>query len=109
MKDGSKDTYLKFFPVVLSLVLIITLSVILNYYQPEMENEETNTELANPSAVYCLELGYRYEVRNSENGQYGVCIFPDQSECSAWSYFCGCTNDKRYCGTQYPKCDYLCG
>ena len=41
--------------------------------------------IPDPSAVYCTEQGYEFEVRtNPDGGQYGVCIFPDSSECDAW-------------------------
>jgi putative hemolysin len=46
-------------------------------------------ELANPASVYCLEQGYSLEMRTDANGQYGVCIFPDGSECEEWAFFRG--------------------
>jgi len=50
--------------------------------------DNTPKNLANPSAVYCVEQGYDYEIRSDEQGnQYGVCIFPDGSECSGWDYY----------------------
>ena len=45
--------------------------------------------LANPASVYCEEQGYVLEMRTDENGTYGVCIFPDGSECEEWAYFRG--------------------
>jgi len=47
--------------------------------------------IPNPAAVFCGECGYQYEIRTDPNGdQYGVCIFPDGSECEGWDYFCKC-------------------
>ncbi len=53
----------------------------------------------NPSAIYAKFLGYKYETRiDSGGGQYGVCIFPDNSECGAWDFF------KGKCGQKYSYC-----
>ena len=47
-------------------------------------------QLANPAAVYCSEQGYTVEIRtDAEGGQYGVCIFPDGSECDTWAFYRG--------------------
>ena len=44
----------------------------------------------NPAANYCEMMGYQYETRvDSEGNQYGVCIFPDGSECDAWDFYYG--------------------
>ena len=47
--------------------------------------------LANPSAVYCTKLGYKYEDGN--------CIFPDGTKCNAWDFFRG------KCGQKYTYCE----
>ena len=49
--------------------------------------------LPNPASVYCDGQGYILELRADEAGnQYGVCIFPDGSECEEWAFFRGeCT------------------
>ncbi|MEW6030680.1 MAG: DUF333 domain-containing protein [Chloroflexota bacterium] len=46
--------------------------------------------LANPASAYCVEQGYKSEIRTAADGsQSGVCIFPDGSECDEWAYFRG--------------------
>lgn len=51
---------------------------------------EVVSGLPNPASVYCIEGGYELEIRTGEDGgQYGVCIFPDGSECEEWAYFRG--------------------
>jgi Tol biopolymer transport system component/putative hemolysin len=50
---------------------------------------EPTTGLANPASVYCEEQGYTLEIRTDENGEYGVCIFPDGSECEEWAFYRG--------------------
>ena len=48
-----------------------------------------NAELANPAAVYCQGQGYTVELRTDEDGAYGVCIFPDGTECEEWAFYRG--------------------
>jgi len=60
--------------------------------------------MANPASVFCTQQGYRLEMRTgSDGGQYGVCIFPDGSECEEWSFFRGeCGQGKVTPGAGYP-------
>jgi putative hemolysin len=55
--------------------------------------------LANPASMYCNAAGYEEETRTDSNGgQYGVCIFPDGTECDSWEFFGGeCGQDKSFC------------
>ena len=62
------------------------------------EEETAQPELANPASVYCQGLGYTEETRESEVGQYGVCIFPDGAECDSWAFLGGS------CGQEYSYC-----
>lgn len=44
--------------------------------------------LPNPASVYCENCGYTLQIREDEFGnQYGVCIFPDSSECEEWAFY----------------------
>ena len=45
--------------------------------------------MANPASVHCEEQGGKVEIRESEAGQYGICIFPDGSGCDEWALFRG--------------------
>ncbi len=55
-----------------------------------------NIQIANPASVYCAQSGYTLEIRTSiGGGQYGVCIFPDGSECEEWAFF------RHECGAGY--------
>jgi len=57
--------------------------------------------MADPSAVYCEDLGYEFEVMDADEGGYAVCIFPDGSSCEAWSFLEGtCGESYSYCATQ---------
>jgi len=48
------------------------------------------SQIANPAATHCVEQGYTSQIRTAADGsQYGVCIFPDGSECEEWAFFRG--------------------
>lgn len=78
----------------------------------ELKNESKNSEiskdgefgLSNPSAVYCKELGYGYEIKNTKEGQIGVCIFPDGSSAEDWEFYSGETKGEySYCAAKGYK------
>lgn len=65
--------------------------------------------IPDPSASYCSDLGYKYEVRRGpDGGEHSVCIFPDGTECSSWAYYCKCTGDKSSCGQTSTNCNFSC-
>jgi putative hemolysin len=51
--------------------------------------QQAPINLANPASVYCQERGYTLELRTDARGSYGVCLFPDGSECEEWAFFRG--------------------
>lgn len=50
-------------------------------------------KIANPATTYCINQGYKWEMRESPEGQIGYCIFPEPypfgSICDEWKYFNG--------------------
>lgn len=47
-------------------------------------------KIANPATASCELKGYRSQIRTTADGsQYGVCIFPDGSECEEWAFYRG--------------------
>jgi uncharacterized protein len=47
--------------------------------------------IANPAAVFCVESGGRYEIRQSPAGdETGFCLLPGGEEIDAWEYFRAC-------------------
>jgi eight-cysteine-cluster-containing protein len=59
--------------------------------------QNLTTGLSNPASVYCEEQGFGLEIRTDENGSYGVCVFPDGSECEEWAFYhreCNYTGEK---------------
>ncbi len=54
------------------------------------DGETGQAGVPNPASAYCEEQGYTLEIRTDENGgQYGVCVFPDGSECDEWAFYRG--------------------
>jgi len=46
--------------------------------------------MPNPASVHCEEQGGQVNIRtDSEGNQYGVCMFPDGSECDEWAFYRG--------------------
>jgi len=62
-------------------VLLLILVILITSCKPD------NNQIPNPASKYCIEQGHELEMRTDENGQYGVCIFEDGSECEEWAYF----------------------
>lgn len=55
-----------------------------------VETPTVETGMPNPASVYCEEQGYKLEIRtDADGGQYGVCLFPDGSECEEWAFYRG--------------------
>ncbi len=56
------------------------------------DNASTKTKLANPSAQYCTNLGYKYDTAT------GKCIFGNNISCNAWDFYRGkCAQSYSYC------------
>ncbi len=54
--------------------------------------------MRNPSAVYCTEMGYEFQIKKTINGETGLCMMPDGEECDSWSFYSG------ECGQEYSYC-----
>ncbi len=82
--------------------LLVGLAVILLLAAcQQAADEQPPVGVANPASEYCIGVGYSEETRESDSGQYGVCIFPDGTECDSWALFRGeCGLDKTYCAQQ---------
>ncbi len=64
---------------------------------------ESATGLANPASVHCEGQGYTLEMRTDENGgQYGICTFPDGSECEEWAFYRGECSPASETATETP-------
>ena len=55
-----------------------------------VSTELPQANMPNPASVYCIEQGYKSEIRTAaDESQTGYCIFPEGSECDEWAYFRG--------------------
>ncbi|MEM4263742.1 MAG: DUF333 domain-containing protein [Candidatus Woesearchaeota archaeon] len=45
--------------------------------------------MGNPASEFCLQNGGEIDIRETAMGQYGVCVFPDGSECEEWAFYRG--------------------
>ena len=53
-----------------------------NAGQESVVPDTPQADMPNPAAAACVEQGFVSEIRAAADGsQYGVCIFPDGSEC----------------------------
>lgn len=74
------------FGLVAAILLCAIVAVTVLFAPSGQEGPETN--LANPSAVWCVEQGYSYEIRTEVDGsQFGVCILSDGTEQDAWEAY----------------------
>jgi putative hemolysin len=48
-----------------------------------------STTIANPASVYCTNHGGKLDIRTTPQGQTGVYVFSNGSECDEWGYFRG--------------------
>jgi len=53
----------------------------------EQANPPTQTTLPNPASQNCLQKGGRLEIVKETAGEYGLCKFPDGTECEEWKLF----------------------
>ena len=56
---------------------------------PQEELFESPLELANPASKYCVDHGYKLEMREEAGGTAGYCVFPDGGECEEWAFYRG--------------------
>lgn len=45
--------------------------------------------IANPASEKCLNEGFQLDLRENESGQFGICVFPDGSECEERAFYKG--------------------
>jgi putative hemolysin len=85
--------------LLVALVLVVGLFLLSAFGLVTLFPVRTNTQeagtsseagIANPASIHCKEQSYTLEMRTDEDGgQFGVCIFPDGSECEEWAFYRG--------------------
>ncbi len=66
-------------------------------YENTNQQREPIINMPNPSSAYCEKSGYKLIIKKAPVGEYGVCVFPDGSECEEWTFYRG------ECGEKYRK------
>lgn len=73
-----------------------------------MSTKPLRASMANPASLYCINHGGRSEIRRDEkHGEYGVCIFPDGSECEQWEFMRGLCKIKKEITKEEKLQEYL--
>ena len=84
MKKFIKENWSKVAIVVIVIVLVSLTSKFLI-----QSRNTTNTQIANPASVNCIENGGKLSIVNKPEGQIGMCTFSDGTVCEEWAYFRG--------------------
>lgn len=89
--------------ILLGLVVIVVAVSGTIVVKLAVESEAHGVGIANPAAVYCVQMGYDYRIESTSQGQKGICVFPDKSECEEWTFF------KGECGQKWAKLHFEVG
>jgi putative hemolysin len=113
IRSKGKDSTMKHWPLFVMLVFLLVIGalVAVNFapaagLQPASQAAQpaapaaaaaTATPVAppvigmpNPASVFCEKNGGKLDIRkDAKGGEFGVCIFPDKSECEEWAFFRG--------------------
>jgi len=78
----------KYSAILFLLILFSPLSV-LAQIGVDIPGEGISNPAPNPSAAYCEGLGYEFIIKDTPEGQTGICKFSDSEEASAWDFLSG--------------------
>ena len=54
------------------------------------DDEDGDSGIANPAAMYCVEQGGTVDIRTDDGGnQTGYCVFSDGTEVEEWAFYRG--------------------
>ncbi len=70
-------------------VILILVVLFVGCSANNMVQTNESPQIANPASVHCIKNNGTLEIRSEDDGQYGICIFPDGSECEEWMFFRG--------------------
>lgn len=79
-------------------IIIVIMVVFFGFFFAEFALGIPVLEIPNPAAVYCKELGYEFTINKTEDGEIGICKFPDGSSVNAWDFLEGKS------GAEYSYC-----
>jgi putative hemolysin len=52
-------------------------------------NNNSNTQIANPASVNCIDQNGTLEIVDTNEGQVGICTLPNGHVCEEWALFRG--------------------
>jgi len=92
MKKGK--LYVKARMIIIGIAILTGLLVVsawgIKNRQPDPATATPASSIANPASVNCEQKGGKLEIRTTAGGdQYGVCTFPNGSECEEWAFLRG--------------------
>jgi putative hemolysin len=93
--------------ITISLLMIILVGCISTIEEPtptpydEYEADDQFVGMPNQASFYCQEMGYELDIRDTDSGQEGICVFPDGQECEQWTFLTGsCSIEWTFCQRQ---------
>ncbi|MBN2564159.1 MAG: DUF333 domain-containing protein [Candidatus Eisenbacteria bacterium] len=80
--------------VLMAATITLSIAAIASASSPQPSLCQTSEKaslvsMADPSALYCEGMGYKYRVLDEKDGQRGVCMLPDGREVDAWEFYRG--------------------
>jgi putative hemolysin len=92
MKKANFIIFAIFFLVLVAWIGVFTWDYFASLNEPSLppsavDNMNNQNEIANPASVYCENQGGALEIRESEAGQTGYCVFEDGRICEEWALF----------------------
>jgi inhibitor of cysteine peptidase len=76
--------------IAILLSLFVVSGCVKKYPQLDPATATPEAAIANPASVYCVKAGGSLGIRTTDDGsQYGICKFPDGSECEEWAFYRG--------------------
>lgn len=51
------------------------------------KDKNLSVGMANPASVYCEQIGGKLEIKNSTDGQYGMCTLPNGEQIEEWALY----------------------
>jgi putative hemolysin len=77
--------------IIVLVVFVLAILVILSIPNKTIIHDlQSNTTIANPASVYCIQNGGNFSIVEDKGGnQQGMCTLSDGTLCDEWAYFRG--------------------
>jgi putative hemolysin len=90
MKKFIEENWLK---IIIVVIVIVLISLLTSMFLVNSKNT-TNTQIANPASVNCINNSGKLSIVDKPEGQVGMCTFSNGTVCEEWAYFRGeCKNE----------------